>query len=144
MYEVNKPRLLKLIKFLETLKPKQFYFPEVVRSKNYSNVNCGAICCAIGWTPVIFPSLVEYDGTDVRMKNSGLCGEYSYVARDLFGMERLVASDLFCPNNQKGVHPSLKECGDGARPKTVAKMLRHFIKLVEAGEIEEHVILGSK
>lgn len=40
-------------------------------------------------------------------------------------------SDLFVPDMQPAVHPSLPQCGDAATAKEVAAMLEKYIKLTE-------------
>ena len=119
-------RLRQLADFLDTLKPDQFDFDRV-RSP------CGTVCCAIGWTPTVFPELVT---TDLQSKSlrctETLCKEglhdnkvgFRDIAIALFGMTYSHACDLFQPDHASPVDgvtlPS------DALPSEVADRLRVY------------------
>lgn len=130
-------RLVKMIEFLQTLPSKRFNFNTIIDTdkrfiKGMSQHDCGAVGCAIGWTPTVFPHMVEmresvHGTTDVRLLSGG---GFTSIAYKLFGL----SSDYFTPHypgegsitmpNGKRITPP----GDTARPKTVA---RYLIKVLE-------------
>lgn len=136
-HKLNVKRLEKLINFLDQLVPKKFDFSSVVTEVD-SAEECGTVCCAMGWTPVVFPDLVKWceKGYDIELVDSKYSRlGYYYVAHRLFGVSTLTALFLFSPNTQSMIHPSLSSCGRSATPKQVADMLRKFVKLVKRKEI---------
>lgn len=58
---MNTARLLKLASFLQKLKPEKFDIDRVVEEWDEKK-HCGTVCCAAGWTPAVFPRLVEWYG----------------------------------------------------------------------------------
>lgn len=136
MKPIHKERLNMLIIFLDELDEERF---TLTNSVLLIDDGCGSICCAIGWTPKIFPDLVRWTGERSLTHGLALDGNesaaYSEVAQELFGIDNWMAIDLFAPDGQVRVHSALPECGAYATPKEVANMLRKFLELVEAGEI---------
>ncbi len=49
-----KQRRAKLAKFLRKLPPEKFNYNQIVTNWD-SKRNCGTVCCAAGWCPVLFP-----------------------------------------------------------------------------------------
>lgn len=144
MYKINLKNLKKLIDFLEDLEESKFNFAEVVSSQDENN--CGTVCCAIGWTPAIFPDLVSWSncpewGGGLKLKGGPMRPQYSLIAEELFGMCFYeVAGDLFCPGSARQVHEDLPELGPNATPNEVADMLLQFIDLVRTEAIADHEI----
>ena len=127
-------RLEKLATFLDTLPKQKFNFgvvtdvsddwtmQEALKTKDNS---CGTVGCAIGWSPAVFPKVVQWKGKQaiVRMRNP-IDAMYppltaATVAVELFGMTVDEAYEVFYPNNR---------LGDNATPKQVAKQIRKFIR----------------
>lgn len=145
MKTYHKKRMRKLIAFLYALRPEQFNFTRVVSDVKRNGVACGTVCCAIGWTPAVFPKLVKWN--QITLIESGRAGafgldtargvdqHFSLVAQDLFGISDDITDDLFAPSMQHRVHESLPSCRLGATPKQVAAMLEKFLALVESGEV---------
>lgn len=113
-------RLEKLCAFLDKLPRKKFHF---------GHVRCGAVGCAIGWTPEALPR---------ASKTLPKPSEWNFYRNGakLFGMHQNTALDLFAPSAQSGVHPSLRDLSDTTTPKKVSAMLRKFMRLVKAGKIQ--------
>lgn len=140
MTAVGKRRLRKLIAFLRTLKPKQFNFGDVVSDYKKNGHVCGTVCCAIGWTPAVFPQLVrwfesrEHGWAMARL--SFKAGHtrwvrYDVIANRLFGISEESAASLFHPGRAGRVHESLPAINSFATPKQVAAMLEQYIALTE-------------
>ena len=135
MNKIQRKRLEKLIGFLKTLDNNKFNFYYVITRRN-EKYNCGAVCCAIGWTPAIFPNLVKW-GTSfskLKWKNERILRDYGDIACELFGIRERLSYPLFRPGGQFEVHGDL-EMNKGNSPKQVAKMLEKFLKLVDKKEI---------
>ena len=91
---VTKRRLLKLAAFLDTLPPEKWDFLHIITRKNPSRT-CGTVCCAIGWTPVVFPRLIKWKDLFVRSKRA-----YEIVkeqSQRLFGLSTEQINLLFIP-----------------------------------------------
>lgn len=63
--KVKTDRLLKLARFLKTVKPELFDLGIEVKGCDVDGLkkqksNCGSVACAIGWTPVVFPHRYKY------------------------------------------------------------------------------------
>ena len=72
-------RLLRLAKFLEKLPRRKFDFAELVAdTEKRHGKDCGTVCCAVGWTPAVFPKLISWS----RILSEG---GTILVGRDLFG-----------------------------------------------------------
>lgn len=143
MYTINLERLDKLIKFLEELPEEKFDFSTVIDG-------CGTVCCAIGWTPKLFPDLVEYYQPGIepdvilRSKTAEPKHGYEKVASIIFGMCEILARRLFTPNCQCYIHFDLPVMGNNASPKKVANMLKIFANFVFSGKIYDHQLsIGS-
>lgn len=136
-------RLLKLIRFLDTLPPEKFNFASDVAKAHTNHTQCATVGCAIGWTPALFPRLVKWkfegewtDNTYESILNfSGytLKGEratsYRKVGNFLFGIGDNGYHSIFYPHEQRGVHPDLPLCDRNATPRDVANMLRKYREL---------------
>lgn len=133
MNTIERQRFLTLIAFLDELPPEKFDFDVTVKEFDYDH--CASIGCAIGWTPKIFPDLVFWSEQTVAMKDGKGRG-FEKVAASLFGMGGCLADDFFSPEGQASIHDDLPECGTDATPKAVAAMMRTFLALVDAGEVE--------
>lgn len=134
--KVQKERFVKLCDFLDKLPRKKFDFSMPYEVMPTKEETCNSAGCAIGWTPSIFPKLVErtHSGDFAWRKEGRL--SYSGIAVRLFGLPRQTAWDLFAPEDNMCVDPELPQCSEVATPKQVAKMLRKFLARVEAGVYE--------
>ena len=94
---------------------------------------CGTVCCAIGWTPKIFPKIVKWyrntpgDPLNVKIKNTSKHG-YQSVAAHLFGLEYNLAVNLFSPDDHPDEEYGLHNLNENATPKQVASALKKFLK----------------
>lgn len=122
---MNKERLLKLAAFLRELPLEKFDINQVVTSWDFEN-DCGFVCCAIGWTPQIFPELVAWTGgvgwSSFPLKCCITNEERSYVniASSLFDIDSEQVTDLFEGSNY-----------DSNDPNMVADRIESFIKKYE-------------
>lgn len=130
--------LTKLIEFLEKLEPKKFDFRSIVREFKKNGHTCGTVCCAIGWIPAVFPKRARWQATTgwdnepmvvVRFKGDDGVEDLKGVAAKFFGMNFNTSEGLFVPDSQKQVHLSLRHVSERAKPRTVARMLRKYLKL---------------
>lgn len=127
----NYKRLNKLADFLDTLPNKKFDFDWVVGDYD-RELQCGSVCCAMGWTPRVFPKLVEWfehdnNAFDVRMKGVSEEGDYIVTAMVLFDISYGEADQLFTPEEPRpwmGNRALSRE----ASAKTVANSIRKFIE----------------
>lgn len=120
---MNKHRLLKLADYLDNLNPKEFCFWRVIS-------DCGTVGCACGHLPKLFPRLARY------VIRSGLIVDIQCIATDsrwyplvdakIFNISASDAWHLFKPEKQKAL--GLPLVGRGARPKTVAKLIRAYVE----------------
>lgn len=136
MKPIHEKRLRKLIAFLRQLPRKRFNFA-IVRNEP---PKCGAVGCAIGYLPNVFPRVfksiplaagdgslgtfthrITFRGTDEH--NFG--GAAAWVS----GLREIAAGDLFDPNQQRYVDKRLPILPKTATPKQVARMLEKFIQL---------------
>ena len=144
---MHKDKLIKLAEFLWGLEPEKFDFSEVVHKWDAEH-SCGAVCCAIGYTPKLFPEEVEWQETcdsgpyDVALKGSGYPEGYIDVASKLFGISTLHADILFTPT-EGNLPPYVIECfphksvtllGSQATAKEVSQMIRSYINAIEHEE----------
>jgi hypothetical protein len=118
-------RLLRLAEFLEKLPPKKFYFGTWV--KEWKN-ECGTVCCAIGWCPVVFPEHFKwcYDTTNVLFRRGNDWMIAAWHSEDFFDLTDDEFSHLFHPNAQEQVFGGRK-LDERSRPKTVAANIREFV-----------------
>ena len=157
MTTVHVRRLRRLIAFLRTLYPTAFDFSKVVTEARVNGHVCGTVCCAVGWTPAVFPSLVHWDAKLLRDKlddqvndrrDAGINARYGVsirghrdntfyeVASHLFGLNECMAQNLFAPDSQYRISDNLLQTGEESTPQEVAAMLEQFLELVAAGEIK--------
>lgn len=152
---MNKRRLLKLAAFLKELNPKLFNLGTVVgnNKKDYGYVkveklkelkalkaNCGTAACAMGWTPTVFPRLVEFyietfdDGEEgacnIALKKDTCNRGFDTVAEILFDITSDQAEYLFNPFSNG---PYNKMDSGKIKPKFVAKVIEKFVR--DDGEI---------
>lgn len=134
----------RLISFLETLDPDKFYLDSVVADwEETEDGLCGTVCCALGWTPAIFPEEVKWveKETSIGGKIIQLCHiktgsrQYDMIAFHLFGIDPGVALDLFAPGDLTEIHPLLGYQVASVKAKTFAKTLRKFLSLIDSGEL---------
>jgi hypothetical protein len=134
--------MLKLIEFLEQLAPSKFNFNDVVTE--YKN-ECGSVCCAIGWTPNIFPEMVSWRNRDVVTKYSQ---GYIDVAVELFNIDYEWAEDLFTPDRCFDLDSFItihSEMGSNkANLKNVVHNLKTFLEECDKGNIFGHFATYSK
>lgn len=135
----HRSRFEQLIQFLKELPPEKFDFGHVVTQ--VSAPYCGTICCAIGWTPKLFPELVRWPRRAglplfvVKDDGSEYYSAYYEVAHQLFGLPLDISEALFQPDGQHRVSPLLKKCEASDSPSEVAAMLEVFLELWLAGRI---------
>lgn len=134
-------KLLTLASFLETLPEEKFRFDQTVAVWDYDN-HCGSVCCAIGWTPKLFPDEVSWSAGEWATTGFILAGDdeddlssFGTVAAKIFGLPRDLAELLFCPTRAEYVHSSLPWLNKRAKPAEVAAMMRQFLELVDKGKI---------
>ena len=129
---MNKERLLKLAEFLDELSPEKFDFCYVITTWDHA-IQCGSVCCAMGWTPRVFPDLVQWQrcpeswGTDENVwtiSYRGIIG-YANVAEEIFEISLAESDQLFSPTNRLPWLPS--GVPDNATPSEVADSIRRFI-----------------
>lgn len=142
---MKKQRLLKGAAFLDELPRNKFLFSSVVEEYDYEN-DCGTVCCFMGWTPVIFPHLMEWwIGIDsiyhtVKFKDDDDVRHiWHKAADDLFSISEHDAYILFTPYNDDTWNQSkkdrlkelgLKKLGNNATPKAVAKNIRKYVEVM--------------
>lgn len=118
-------RLLKLATFLGTLKPEQFYFGDWIQS--YDEDGCGTVCCAMGWTPKLFPKSIRYNAaSDLSPKLNGASRSWIGIANDFFGLYsddrgNNEACDLFLPDWSNGL----------TKDSTATEVAAHIRQFVE-------------
>lgn len=133
---MNKYRLLKLARFLESLEDKAFDFKNVVSKHENS---CGSVCCAIGWTPKVFPELIKWfkDPLDwenkLRLEMNGKVCDYLKAAVDIFGITRDESIMLFSPMYRLEWWDDRVFSGS-VRPYEVALSIRKFVEWKEEQE----------
>jgi len=54
--KIGHKRLLKLAAFLDGLPSAKFDIREYVAENSAPDPRCGAVCCAVGWMPRVFPA----------------------------------------------------------------------------------------
>lgn len=136
---MNTKRLSKLVGFLKDLPEEKFYFGRVITE--HEN-NCGTVCCAIGWTPAIFPELVSWEEDEdtvgrLVLNFNGLktLAGFGYIASELFEMPESVSTFLFSQNSQNHIHPSLEDLPADCTPLALANILEDFIEMIEDGRV---------
>jgi hypothetical protein len=152
---MNKARLVKLAEFLWDLEPEKFDFSNVVSAWDEKS-HCGTVCCAIGYTPQLFPDDVEWcencmfgsNSRDVQSKHTDKVAGYVEVAAELFDIHPEHANNLFTPLSLRD--PWTDEMTDwgttydfpddvtlldeDATPKQVSSMIYTYIKAMESKE----------
>lgn len=144
---MKKDKLLKLAAFLDTLEEDKFDLAQVAISDDEDPM-CGSVCCAVGWTPKIFPEEVRwampnhYEGLDLACRNEGgdwVVKEYREVAVQLFEITEAEAHSLFTPyqlaivEKEEGDYDRLEsgELRGALKPKQMAERIRMFAEAKE-------------
>lgn len=128
--KIQDRRLKKLIAFLRELPRRKFDFTQEVSETKTNGHTCATVACAIGWTPVVFPRCVKWKFSDDKYRwfmgfeLRGETASYFGVAEDLFGVPH--EHNIFFPGEQ--LQAGVRECGDYATPKQVARMLEEYRK----------------
>lgn len=122
-------RLEKLATFLDTLPRRKFDFREVVTRWDADKPSCGSVCCAIGWTPVVFPRDWEWasENESNPIQQRGVVDDSSPLdIQEFFGLTEREYVEAFCPAenlfNPQGALPGR------ATPKQVARNLRRIAR----------------
>lgn len=141
---MNKERLLKLVEFLNGLDPSEFQFSSTIDSVDEKN-ECGTVCCAMGWTPRVFPDLVEWApyllrsgalSTFMPLTIKLKCGHensdsYADIAVQIFDIPRADAVYLFTPAYQHELITKygmpIKNLGGDAKPSDVASAIKTYV-----------------
>ena len=144
---MKKENLMKLATFLDTLEEDKFDLAQVVISDEEDPM-CGSICCAVGWTPKIFPEEVRWalsagqEELDLSCRNEEgdwVVMGYVSVAMRLFGITEAEARALFTPyqiaivEKEEGDYDRLEsgELRGSLKPKEMAKRVRMFAEAKE-------------
>lgn len=124
---MNTQRLLKLASFLRKLPPERFDFGVVVKHET----SCGTVGCAMGWTPAVFPDLVEWtkdeEAWPLTLTKTGKPTDYDTLASEIFEIGEDDAFSLFTPFNQGCI--GLTRLPSDATPSQVADLIEEYIKL---------------
>jgi hypothetical protein len=139
----------KVISFLEKLEDREFNFQKVITIFN-NKLNCGTVCCAVGWFPNIFPERVTWDktcGSTMLALDKEEVG-YGDIAAEILDIPRDHASTLFTPWNEdydpvdydEGEDDYIKErcldvdmkvlplCHRDSKPSEVAFLLSEYVQ----------------
>lgn len=147
MNKIQEKRFRKLINFLKTLPEEKFSFNRVIsRSEKKKGAVCGTVCCAMGWTPALFPKIVKWGyelGSDLAYVNpKGKPSDfYPSLAFYLFGIPRVHALLLFTPNdeietsdrkeaNKENFPKGIRLNNRKATPKSVARTLEKYLEAI--------------
>ncbi len=127
---MNIRRLNKLADFLDKLSAPKFNFENVISAYDGFK-ECGTVCCAVGWMPVVFPRLVKWDKTNIGiftvcLKKDEDIYYFDEVAAEIFDITRDEALELFSPG-QSRPWIRMSSLGPKATPKQVANSIRRFI-----------------
>lgn len=131
---MNKPRLQKLIAFLEKLPEDQFDLKTIRDPLS----NCGTIACAVGWCPNIFDEVyVKWRDDPQRVSIVFPNGQNFYGAQSFFGLDRATAHAIFTPEawsikpTRKNVVGRLKRlvdnCLNSRDKKDIFNTTREFV-----------------
>lgn len=115
---MNADNLEKLAAFLDELPERKFYFGYLISVWN--NKGCGTVCCAIGWTPAVFPELVEWKECTVSWRGCEKA-DLADISEELFGIDDCEYRFLFEPSSFKC------PLNMDATAKEVAAHIRSFI-----------------
>lgn len=116
---MNRERLLILADFLDKLPEDEFDFKTVVNE--FDIFGCGAVCCAIGWTPKLFPDQVKWNEQQLSCLID-IHGNQMFddIAARLFDISQDDAYHLFSPDWQPELGEGFRETRQDAKPKDVA------------------------
>lgn len=134
MKTVYKRRMLRLAKFLDGLPPKKFDLRIIVDGTtkapckaDIQNEACGTVGCAMGWSPIVFPTMLEYrqgsygpEDFDVVIKNKSHKPKKNFHAiMKVLGIDYHESVDLFDPGGYMS---------NNVGPKDVARKIRKLVK----------------
>ena len=138
--KMNIVRLYLLANFLKGLPAEKFRFNYVVRRYEDApdaedapgTTPCGSVCCAIGWTPRLFPKEVRWTGSWGTTHPLVLTGSpdnrpslFTDVASKLFGLTYEEVSVLFQPGYSDLGFEALP---GSATPQQVAERIVEFVE----------------
>lgn len=133
MKTIYKRRMLRLARFLDGLPPKKFNLNIIVGRttkppcKTDLQTECGTVGCAFGWSPIVFPTLLEYrqgnygpGDFDVVLKSKSRKVKKNFHAiMNVLNLDYQESVDLFDPNGY---------ISNDVGPKNVATKIREFVK----------------
>ena len=132
-YLVNESKLLKMLAFLAELPEEKWFFGDVI---DQEEDGCGTVCCAIGWSPLIFPEEAKWTigkfGGNVNDEG------YDETGSHIYGMSELVAEHLFSPGTRRHIHTELPALRPSCTVEEFTAHIAQFIELVRDGKIPEH------
>ena len=114
---MHRKRILKHADFIATLKPAKLLMTTVTQMDDgkMDPYKCSSVACAMGWTPAVFPRLIEWTMLgSLRMKESRK-RDYSAMV-ELFDISMDHAGILFGGGGDRFYHT----------PKQVAAGLRRY------------------
>ena len=135
--KVFRRRLLKLSRFIRKLPRRKLNMEEIAwlnGAEKMNPIRCTSVACAMGWTPLVFPSLVKYvsDGYTEKYLSVSLIGRHivlNYAAmREIFGLRYHQAEVLFSSGG-KGY----------STPKQVADGIEAFVRSGRLPEINLNI-----
>lgn len=148
-------KILKLADLLDGLRPEQFDIRRMVGGRTIPTLNhdCKSAACGVGYTPLLFPTEVEYVhmGSCIEVHYIGHLIPYdelkpdqkvplrargfSNIASRLFDIPIDDAFKLFSPADGEWGRktfirntPKLNQCGLHATPQQLAKLLRDYVR----------------
>jgi len=138
-------KLLKLADFLDKLDDDKFWFGTVVNMWERKEKNtCGTVCCAMGWTPQVFPDEVgwrapknlgnQYDDALYLKNTSDDITNYDTIARKIFGISYDEVDFLFSPGDQEdflekhGIETDIEDFTSSTSREQVANNIRYFVE----------------
>lgn len=125
LQRANRTRMLQFLR--EECPPEQFDFRYTVKE---DDGHCGTVCCAIGWTPRLFPEQVKWCSGlgSVEAIDDPKCRGFLLIGPLLFGLPDSVSAIVFVPDG-RGPDGNLPYCGDRATPQQVADRLEFAFAL---------------
>ena len=129
---MNKQRMLKLADFLDNLPTKKFDF-SIFRDRDDTAVytppeKCGAVGCAIGWMPTVFPRVCKsWMGSKMKNGYTVKPGLWFDDAAKVLDIDYNDCDNLFSPG---GCVPGLRPTAlsENTTPKKVAARIRQFVE----------------
>lgn len=138
---MNKQRMLKLADFLDNLPAKKFdfaIFRTIACDAPYvAPESCGAVGCAIGWMPTVFPRVCK-EWVAFKTKNGYTLKNQGFFtpAAKVLDLATDHCEDLFSPGVPvKGLNP--RSLSEQTTPKAVAKRIRQFVEKYPTSKFTE-------